>query len=414
MFDCDFLSTRRILRLGIYCAAFAALGCGARVDNLPHESNTNWLKSCDAAADGEEQCGNGFVCACGVCTKTCDSLACPSRLTCLAEAACEENTGASCQATCESDTECNTLAPNMKCEHGVCVASSGLTLAQVSSGVGPDGSVAPGPDDETKCRLAYVEYPVGARVPHNGCGNSLLCECDGDGEWTNCTTNTIYCPFASAVRPCSEMFPGVALDDLPSDPYTIQASSLTGTNLSLLVSHAGGCSAHDFALCFAPLGEAYPSFVDLRLIHDSHGESCDAQVVPELNFELTPIADAHAAANQSIGDLIDTPFGLFGFGTLTCEMREAASAHQLSKVPLDDAPCEEDDDCVAASNDTQCHAACGVVTSRDMADVLAAEIGAINANFCAVYEEQCGPVIIPPCGPLGRPTCTDGRCVQGR
>src|SRR5690606_551328 len=143
-----------------------------------------------------------------------------------------------------------------------------------------------------------------------------------------------------------------------------------------------------------------------------HGDTCEAIVARELLFDLTPVANDYAEAYQSDGDLIDTSFGLFGFGELTCEMRETASSLELDLRQFEGASCETDDDCVLVSNSTRCHGSCGVMTSQTMAEALSAKITSINDNFCTIYEEECGPVIIPPCDPPGRPVCSDGVCVE--
>lgn len=392
---------------GLHVAlAMVALSCGARVEEQPQESNTNWLKACDTSM----QCGDDMACECGVCTQVCDEVACPSRLTCVAEAECSGR-AASCQATCESDSDCDFLVPNMRCDDGVCVDAVGLTLNQVSSGVRPGGSVDPSTSDGTTCRYAYVEYSVGSRISRDDCG-ATTCTCGSDGEWVDCGGVDIECRWAAAVRPCSEMFPGVALDDLPSDPVTIEAASIEGTALSLSVSFSGGCKQHDLVLCFAPGGESYPVFIDLKLIHDGHDDTCDDTLVPELSFDLGPVVGYYSEAYQSDGDIIRTPFGVFGFGELSCEMRETAASLELSQVPVYDAACEDDEDCVIANNSNSCHDGCGVVTSNEMAEVLRAKIEAVNSNFCASYESQCGPVLALPCSPRSGAICSAGKCTE--
>jgi hypothetical protein len=397
----------RGLSIGIL---IGANGCGARVEEQPQESNTNWLKACN----DQQECGEDMACECGVCTMPCDKLACPSRLKCSDAEECGASSVASCQATCTNDNECERLASGMHCQGGVCVDDSGLTLDQVSGGVSPAVSVEPDPVDNTTCSLAFVEYPVGASVQRNGCSGSNVCTCGSDGEWADCGGDDIVCPWTSEVRPCAETYPNTNLDELNGDPLTVEAASIQGTKLLLSVSHGGGCAPHDYALCFEPGGESYPVGVNLKLFHDANGDTCEGLMHPELQFDLTPIANDYAEDYQSKGDIIQTTWGVFGFGELTCDMRKTAAQIAYGEIDIyAGGECESDDECVDVSNSTGCAVSCGVITSTSKAQNIAEQIAAINENFCAPYNADCGPVIVPPCSPHSAPRCVDGQCAEG-
>jgi hypothetical protein len=385
----------------------SALSCGARVEGQPQESNTNWLKSCDA----NEQCGDGMACECGVCTRGCSELACPARLSCVEHDVCP-GTVASCQATCASDSDCDQLARNLHCTQGVCADDVGLTTSQVSMDPNPQGTIEPDAGDGVICRYAYVDYPAGAQVVRETCNNTS-CTCGNEGQWVDCVGTNSACTWTGGnVRACSEMFPGIPLNALPSDPVDIGSAFISGTDLVMSVSYGGGCEQHDHVVCFAPGGESDPVWVELKLIHDAHGDSCEALLSTELRFDLAPVVAAHQASYSVDADIIRTSFGVLGYGELACEQRVTASQIEVSNVPVDGASCEQDSDCIIANNDTACQARCGVVTSKTQATELEARIEVINAGFCASYEQDCGPVIIPPCDPPSEPYCEDGRCVQ--
>jgi hypothetical protein len=113
---------RIYLNLSVCALALVAL-CACGESHPQNNSNTNWLRECNAAADcnGDEQC------ACGVCTIACTSddtcqterapdAACAS----LAELACSgSDIGAVCTASCSRDSECGDGA--LSCVEGSCV-----------------------------------------------------------------------------------------------------------------------------------------------------------------------------------------------------------------------------------------------------------------------------------------------------
>jgi hypothetical protein len=80
-----------------------------------------------------------------------------------------------------------------------------------------------------------------------------------------------------------------------------------------------------------------------------------------------------------------------------------------------DLSCQKDDDCVLASNDTDCHLACGVVLNRKGQASLAAAIVHINADVCAGFVAMKCPRIAPPCvPPVGEVACVSGACAYRR
>ena len=103
----------RIHRGGIIAAFTLELAaCGSRVRGT--DSSTHWLSRCDEDSD----CGDGFSCECGSCTKPCDSaLSCEdlAGATC-AEAQCGTGAVVACAKSCRRDAECGAG----ECTDGVC------------------------------------------------------------------------------------------------------------------------------------------------------------------------------------------------------------------------------------------------------------------------------------------------------
>src|SRR6185436_8956632 len=74
--------SRNLLGLGLWFALSSA-GCDPSSPTPQGDSQTNWLKSCDADAD----CG-ALSCVCGVCTRACDGGAsCDEGFECFAKSA---------------------------------------------------------------------------------------------------------------------------------------------------------------------------------------------------------------------------------------------------------------------------------------------------------------------------------------
>lgn len=383
--------------LGALALGAVPLACGGKTSGDTLESNTNWLQECDADAE----CGDELACHCGVCTQTCEQDSCPARLECLAEC----GGAASCQAECSQDADCADLHADATCNDGVCgVEGEGLSTEVVSSEP---------PDEEGVCRVAYVEYPEGAKVPGDGCGQST-CTCQADGTLGECEGTDLVCELTGRVMDCAEMFPDLPAGEMPPSDQTFPvASAIDGNLLTLEVWHGGGCEEHDYALCFQGWDESYPVQVGLYLIHDAHGDECAALLQPSLRFDLSPLADAYREAYNSDGDIVQTTYGVYAFGELSCDARETGAARESARayeaVSLE---CEQDEDCVWVSNDTGCHAACGTLMSVDSVDDYEAALGRIDSNLCADYEADCGPVLVPPCVPPGVPACVAGQCTE--
>jgi hypothetical protein len=74
--------------------------------------------------------------------------------------------------------------------------------------------------------------------------------------------------------------------------------------------------------------------------------------------------------------------------------------------------CASVDDCTLFSPSSDCTARCEQVVSRTEAQQLKDVIASINTQFCVNYEQDCGPVFIPPCTPPGAPACVNNQCVM--
>jgi hypothetical protein len=122
--------------------------------------------------------------------------------------------------------------------------------------------------------------------PTNGCNT---CECDPvTGEWA-CTDEA--CPENPAVTICE--------GTEPADPISVTDASIDGDTLLLAVSHGGGCVVHGYGSCWDGLfAESDPVQAWLLLNHEDNDDACDAIVMEDLTFDLTPMREAWVDAYQ--------------------------------------------------------------------------------------------------------------------
>jgi hypothetical protein len=278
----------------------------------------------------------------------------------------------------------------------------GAALPDASAASGSSGGQA-GADSGASCRVAYQTYPSGSVnvPPPKGCGS---CRC-ADGQ--------LVCTEAS----CALGTPVIAYrDTIPEgDPIDVTSSSISGDTLTLTVGHGGGCERHDYALGFNGYVTTAPAHTELVLVHDAHGDTCEAYVTETLTFDLTPLAQDYRTYVSATDGLVDTNYGLYVFPDLACDERTRATQVLVSRADADaDRSCISVADCVFASIDTPCTATCGstIVSAAGQTD-LQTQIADI-ATTCGDFEaDGCGPVIPPSCPPAGAVGCVGGACVLG-
>jgi hypothetical protein len=91
----------------------------------------------------------------------------------------------------------------------------------------------------------------------------------------------------------------------PNDPITVSDASITGDILTLSVSHGGGCVAHGYGSCWdGSFAESDPVQAWLQLNHEDNDDPCDAIVMQDITFDLTPMRDAWVDAYQQASGTI--------------------------------------------------------------------------------------------------------------
>lgn len=190
----------------------------------------------------------------------------------------------------DEPADCNTCS----CMDGewVCTAIACVDTEGADSGGGTCDPAEDPSDECNTCSCVDGQWlctaigcdPTGAGTcdpaenPTNGC-NTCSCE---DGEWV-CTEEV-----------CQEE-PPVAIcgPDAPLDPIVITDASIAGDTLMVAVQHGGGCVTHGYGTCWdGSFAESDPVQAWLQLSHEDNDDPCDAIVMQELVFDLTPMRDA--------------------------------------------------------------------------------------------------------------------------
>ena len=83
------------------------------------------------------------------------------------------------------------------------------------------------------------------------------------------------------------------------DPFTIRDFQIRGDSALLTVSYSGGCKQHTFEIIWSEVYKySNPPQTDLLVLHDAHGDACEALITETLFFDLTKLTGS--VAEQTI------------------------------------------------------------------------------------------------------------------
>ena len=84
---------------------------------------------------------------------------------------------------------------------------------------------------------------------------------------------------------------------LGRDPFVLNDAAIAGDNLSLNLSYAGGCARHEFTLVASEsFLESDPVQLPLSLAHEANGDSCEAWLTQDYEFDLSLLRDRYRRA----------------------------------------------------------------------------------------------------------------------
>ena len=99
---------------------------------------------------------------------------------------------------------------------------------------------------------------------------------------------------------------GRGTDRWGTDPFVLNAATITGDTLTVNASYGGGCRTHEFTLVASDVFlESYPVQLAVALAHEANGDLCRAWLTEEHDFDLTPIKRMYQNAyRQDAGTII--------------------------------------------------------------------------------------------------------------
>lgn len=104
-------------------------------------------------------------------------------------------------------------------------------------------------------------------------------------------------PLDGGVQMCS--------DDFAMDPVEIVGAAIKGDLLVLQISYSGGCSDHEFGLCWdGAFAESDPVQTWITLGHESNDDPCDGIVMEEKIFDLGAMKQAWIDGYQQMNGTI--------------------------------------------------------------------------------------------------------------
>jgi hypothetical protein len=113
-------------------------------------------------------------------------------------------------------------------------------------------------------------------------------------------------------------------------------------------------------------------------------------------------------AYQTASGIISTPYGVFGFGQLSCDEARAVAASQIELISSPRVACDTDADCARAELDTSCNASCGTIISQWYVDEIDQRVAELDAALCSTTPLDCKRAL--PCPPPVAIECFESKC----
>lgn len=98
-----------------------------------------------------------------------------------------------------------------------------------------------------------------------------------------------------------------ACDGDTGDTFDVTSVAIDGDLLNVGVAYAGGCQTHEWTLCWPDqvFMESDPVQASLEILHDAHGDSCEAWIEETIQLDLSPLASAwQGAYGASSGTIV--------------------------------------------------------------------------------------------------------------
>lgn len=105
----------------------------------------------------------------------------------------------------------------------------------------------------------------------------------------------------------------------PKDPFFITHFEVKGSTLEVEASHSDGCAEPTYSLAWNGKlqgQQAAPPVAELVLVHDAHGDQCEAMLNVTRSFDLGPLTEHLRAQGPRPGHRADPHDRLGEFGSL--------------------------------------------------------------------------------------------------
>ncbi|HMJ12172.1 MAG TPA: hypothetical protein VK524_12195, partial [Polyangiaceae bacterium] len=223
------LATHSANQAVLALVALVALAClcSCGLSHSESNSNTSWLRQCDANA----QCGSGLECVCGRCTRACNTAeqcgddlpgaSCKPTSEQPAAASCHgtaEQSAQTCALGCRSNDDCAEVGGALVCRSGYCTANEARGIDGGPVSIGQPDATPGGPDpiggdrglgnDAGPTRDAAVGSDAGA----NECPNGMVVVTASD-----CLQDDAFCIELPDGRWCT----GVSASECPAGAVPI-------------------------------------------------------------------------------------------------------------------------------------------------------------------------------------------------
>lgn len=88
----------------------------------------------------------------------------------------------------------------------------------------------------------------------------------------------------------------IGIDACPAralDSFALEGLAVDGDVLRVSIGTGGGCERHTWSACWnGVILDSYPEQVDVVLVHDGHGDRCDAYLTTDIQVDISSIRAA--------------------------------------------------------------------------------------------------------------------------
>lgn len=106
---------------------------------------------------------------------------------------------------------------------------------------------------------------------------------------------------------CPGIIQGASIVDFPMDLYEVNEIEVFGDELQINVAYGGGCEDHEFKLInvVSPIDGGGQQMDVLYLSHNANNDLCEALIIEQLCYDISPLLDGGLLYFQHPDSLYD-------------------------------------------------------------------------------------------------------------